>query len=188
VVTKPLLAVLLAAALTACGGAAGSGAKKAGLSPADPESDAPAAAKPAAKAAPKSGTKPGAKGAGSSGAALMPATQLPEPNAPMVRETFSYTGGSRDPFVSLLSIKQAGPELVDLTLVSILYDTRNPTQSAAVLRERVTNRRYTVKPGDRLGRMRVGEIRPKDVTFIIDDFGTERQEILTLRKQEVENQ
>ena len=37
-VTKPLLAVLLAAALTACGGAAGSGAKKAGLSPADPES------------------------------------------------------------------------------------------------------------------------------------------------------
>ena len=179
-VTKPLLAVLLAAALTACGGAAGSGAKKAGLSPADPESDAPAAAKPAAKAAPKS--------AGSSGAALMPATQLPEPNAPMVRETFSYTGGSRDPFVSLLSIKQTGPELVDLTLVSILYDTRTPAQSAAVLRERVTNRRYTVKPGDRLGRMRVGEIRPKDVTFIIDDFGTERQETLTLRKQEVENQ
>ena len=81
-----------------------------------------------------------------------------------------------------------GPELGDLSLVSILYDTRTPAQSAAVLRERVTNRRYTVKPGDRLGRMRIGEIRPKDVTFIIDDFGTERQETLTLRKQEVENQ
>ena len=160
--TKPLLAVLLAAALVACGGAAGSGAKKASQS---------TAKLPAASAR-----------------TALAAVQLPDANAPMVRETFSYTGGSRDPFVSLLSIKQVGPELGDLSLVSILYDTRTPAQSAAVLRERVTNRRYTVKPGDRLGRMRVGEIRPKDVTFIIDDFGTERQEILTLRKQEVENQ
>ena len=40
------------------------------------------------------------------------------------------------------------------------------------------------RPGDRIGRIRVSAIRPKDVTFVIDDFGTERQETLSIRKQE----
>jgi len=41
-----------------------------------------------------------------------------------------------------------------------------------------------LKSGDKLGRMKVGEIRPKDVVFMIDDFGTERQETVSLRKEE----
>ena len=33
---------------------------------------------------------------------------------------------------------------------------------------------------------RLVQIRPRDVVFTIDDFGFERQETLSLRKQEVE--
>jgi hypothetical protein len=32
--------------------------------------------------------------------------------------------------------------------------------------------------------MRVSDIRQKDVTFTIDDYGTERQQTLTIRKRE----
>ena len=52
------------------------------------------------------------------------------------------------------------------------------------MREKVSAKRYNLRPGDRIGRMRVATVRPKDVTFTIDDFGTERQETLSLRKQE----
>jgi len=102
----------------------------------------------------------------------------------MAREMFSYTGGSRDPFLSLLAGAQVGPELPDLNLVAIYYDTRSPSNSTIVMREKVSAKRYTLKEGDRIGRIRVASIRPKDVTFSIDDFGTVRQETLTLRKQE----
>jgi hypothetical protein len=100
------------------------------------------------------------------------------------RESFSYTGGSRDPFVSLLANSRVGPELPDLSLVAIYYDTRNPSNSVAVLREKIGGKRYNLRQGDRIGRIRVSGIRPKDVTFSIDDFGTERQQTVSLRKQE----
>src|SRR5262249_12110916 len=100
--------------------------------------------------------------------------------------SFAYSGGSRDPFVSLLTTARTGPELPDLSLVGIYYDTRTPGNSVVVLRERITNKRYSVKMGDRLGRMRVTDVRPRTVTFSIDDFGTERQETLTLKTKETE--
>ena len=105
----------------------------------------------------------------------------------LVREVFSYAGGSRDPFVSLLNVASSGPELPDLTLVAVYLDERVPRNSVAVLRERLSNRRYNVRPGDQLGRLRVLSIARKDVTFILDDFGTERQETLSLRKPEEVN-
>jgi hypothetical protein len=37
-----------------------------------------------------------------------------------------------------------------------------------------------VKVGQTLGRMRVAQIHPKSVTFVIDEFGYSRQEILAL--------
>jgi hypothetical protein len=77
-----------------------------------------------------------------------------------------------------------GPELSDLILVAIYYDTRSPSSSVVVMREKVGGRKYSLRPGDRLGRTRVSSVGPKDVTFTIDDFGTERQETLSLRKQE----
>ena len=86
--------------------------------------------------------------------------------------------------MSLLSTTKVGPELPDLVLVAIYYDTRNPAGSVVVMREKIGNRKYNLRTGDRLGRMRVTGVRPKDVTFTIDDFGTERQETVSLRKQE----
>lgn len=109
---------------------------------------------------------------------------IPEPGAPIERESYAYTGGSRDPFASVLEGGSEGPELADLDLVGVYYQERNPSGSVAVLRDRLSGKRYNVREGERLGRMRVSDIRQKDVTFTIDDYGTERQQTLTIRKQE----
>lgn len=109
---------------------------------------------------------------------------IPEPGEPLVREVYSYSGGPRDPFESVLGRATVGPEFADLILVAIYFNVRSPAASIVVLRDRVTSKRYTVRQGERLGRMRVADVRPKDVTFAIDDYGTVRQESLTLRKQE----
>ncbi len=100
------------------------------------------------------------------------------------RETFAYSGGTRDPFGSLMNLKNAGPELADLQLVGVYQDLRNSANSVAVLREKVTSRRHKVRVGDQLGRLRVRQIMARDVVFNIEDFGYERQETLSLRKQE----
>jgi Tfp pilus assembly protein PilP len=100
------------------------------------------------------------------------------------RETFAYAGGTRDPFGSLMNLKSAGPELADLQLVGVYQDLRNSANSVAVLREKVTSRRHKVRVGDQLGRLRVRQILARDVVFNIEDFGYERQETLSLRKQE----
>jgi hypothetical protein len=107
---------------------------------------------------------------------------IPEPGAPLVRETYSYVGGNRDPFLSVLEGANIGPELTDLDLVIIVYQERSPSASVAVLRDRATGKRYTLREGDRAGRARVSNIGPKDVTFTFDDYGTQRQVSLTLRK------
>ena len=109
---------------------------------------------------------------------------IPAPGAPIERETYAFNGGSRDPFASVLEGGTAGPELADLDLVGVVYVDRNPSSSIAVLRDRLSGKRYSVREGERLGRMRVSDILQKDVTFTIDDYGTERQQTLTLRKQE----
>jgi hypothetical protein len=46
----------------------------------------------------------------------------------------------------------------------------------------VSGKRFNLHAGDRLGRLRVAAIRERDVDFIVDDFGTERRETLSLRK------
>ncbi|MGE5092747.1 MAG: hypothetical protein ACM3OH_11330 [Bacillota bacterium] len=100
------------------------------------------------------------------------------------RETFAYSGGTRDPFGSLMKLKSAGPELGDLQLVGVYQDLRNSANSVAVLREKSTSHRHKVRVGDELGRLRVRQILARDVVFNIEDFGYERQETLSLRKQE----
>jgi len=100
----------------------------------------------------------------------------------LVREVFAYGGGSRDPFESLLNTASVGPELPDLSLVAIYVDHSDADRSVAVLRERVSGKRFNLHAGDRLGRLRVAAIRERDVDFIVDDFGTERRETLSLRK------
>lgn len=100
------------------------------------------------------------------------------------RETFAYGGASRDPFASLIKSAHVGPELADLQLVGIYEDLRYTGNSIAVLRDKSTLKRYKLKQGEQLGRLRVSQIRSKDVVFTIEDFGYTRQETLSLRKQE----
>ncbi len=102
------------------------------------------------------------------------------------REVFSYGGGARDPFESLLESASIGPELPDLSLVAVYVDHADADRSVATLRERVTGKRYNLHAGDRLGRLRVAEIRERDVDFLIDDFGTVRRETLSLRRPQEE--
>jgi hypothetical protein len=102
----------------------------------------------------------------------------------MSRETFSYGGAARDPFNSLLNMAKSGPELADLQLVGIYQNLRRPEGSVAVFREKEGGKRHKLHAGDQVGRSRLVQIRDRDVVFMIEDFGFERQETLSLRKQE----
>jgi hypothetical protein len=104
----------------------------------------------------------------------------------VMRETFAYGGGTRDPFASLLDVALSGPEFANLELVGVYQDLRTPSNSVIVLREKVSLRRWKLRRGDQVGRARLVQIRPRDAVFTISDFGFERQETLSLRKQEVE--
>ncbi len=100
------------------------------------------------------------------------------------RETFSYSGGNRDPFVSLINLPKLGPDFVDLQLVAIYQDLRYGRNSVAVIRDKDTKKRYNVRVGDQIGRMKIAQIRQRDVVLTIEDLGFERQETLSLRKRE----
>ena len=102
----------------------------------------------------------------------------------MSRETFAYSGSARDPFNSLLNMAKNGPELADLQLVGIYQNLRAPTGNIAVFREKDGGKRHKLRAGDQVGRSRLVQIRERDVVFMIEDFGFERQETLSLRKQE----
>jgi hypothetical protein len=104
----------------------------------------------------------------------------------VMRETFAYTGGTRDPFNSLINLADAGPEIGDLELVGVYQNLQSPSSSIVVLREKVSAKRHKLRVGDQVGRARLMLIRPRDAVFTIQDFGYERQETLSLRKQEVE--
>ena len=113
------------------------------------------------------------------------ADSLTSSEASMLRETFAYAGAPRDPFASLIKTAHAGPELGDLQLVGIYEDLRYSGNSIAILREKNKEaKRHKLRVGDQLGRLRVTQIRPKEVVFTIQDFGYERQETLSLRKPE----
>jgi hypothetical protein len=102
----------------------------------------------------------------------------------LAREVFAYEGGGRDPFMSLLRSGDVRPLLSDLKLTTIVYDGRFATRSVAVLRD-ITNRRiYRVKTGDIIGRLKVTQIRPREIVFTVQEFGFERQETLSLTRQE----
>jgi len=102
----------------------------------------------------------------------------------LVREVFAYEGGGRDPFLSLLKSGDVRPLIADLKVVTIVYDQRFPGRSVAVLRDITTQKRYRVKTGEIVGRLKVTQIRPRDVVFTVQEFGFERQETLSLGKQE----
>jgi hypothetical protein len=184
------MGLCLALALAACGG----GDKSAGADQPDiaarPNATAPA---PATDPAPAPAATPASPGAGQQAdsaerarlAAARADTGSTE-DAVVTRETFAYGGGSRDPFMSLLDLESAGPELPDLQLVAVYQDLAYSSNSLAVLRDRTSGKRYKLRMGDELGRLKVAQIRQKDVVFIVEDFGFERQETLSLPKREEE--
>lgn len=165
------LTLCLALALAACGG----------------DAEAPAPAAP--EAAPAPAVDAQAAAADSAEAARIAAARTDSASvtgSQARRETFAYTGGSRDPFESLLDMATAGPELPDLQLVGIYQDLAYNSNSVALLRDRTNDRRFKLRVGDQLGRLKVAQIRQKDVVFIVEDFGFERQETLSLTKREEE--
>jgi hypothetical protein len=101
----------------------------------------------------------------------------------VLRESFSYSGSSRDPFVSVVSQGNTGPDIGDMVLVTVIADSRSARSSVAVLREKAGPRRWRVKVGDRIGTATVSLITQRDVTFSVQDFGFERQETLSLRNK-----
>ena len=165
------LTLCLALALAACGGDAEAPPTAAPEGAPAPAVDAQAAAADSAEAA-------------RIAAARVDSTSVTTSMAR--RETFAYTGGSRDPFESLLDMATAGPELPDLQLVGIYQDLAYNSNSVALLRDRTNDRRFKLRVGDQLGRLKVAQIRQKDVVFIVEDFGFERQETLSLTKREEE--
>lgn len=165
------LTLCLALALAACGG----------------DAEAPTPAAP--EAAPAPAVDAQAAAADSAEAARITAARADSASvtgSQARRETFAYTGGSRDPFESLLDLASAGPELPDLQLVGIYQDLAYNSNSVALLRDRTNDRRFKLRVGDQLGRLKVAQIRQKDVVFIVEDFGFERQETLSLTKREEE--
>jgi hypothetical protein len=102
----------------------------------------------------------------------------------LVREVFSYQGAGRDPFMSLLKSGDVRPLITDLKLVTVIYDERYAARSVVVLRDITTSKRYRARVGDVIGRLRVTQIRPREVVFTVQEFGFERQQTLSLAKQE----
>jgi len=111
---------------------------------------------------------------------------LPDSASPVEyrREVFRYTGGSRDPFESLITTRGVGPLITDLRLVSIAYDPRYGN-SVAIVRAAHDTRPVRLRRGDTVGQMRVIQIRQFEVVFQIEEFGFERQVVLSLRRPEV---
>jgi len=117
-------------------------------------------------------------------AAQQPERDTTQQSMTLLREVFAYEGGGRDPFMSLLKTGDVRPLISDLKLTTVVYDGRFASRSVAVLRD-ITNRRiYRVKTGDIIGRLKVTQIRPREVVFTVQEFGFERQETLSLAKQE----
>ncbi len=98
------------------------------------------------------------------------------------REVFHYTGGSRDPFQTLMTSGDVRPMLSDLRLVSIIYDATYG-RSVAVVREEPGDKIHRLRRGDVIGRLRVLHIRQYEVVFQVEEFGFERQEVLSLQRQ-----
>jgi hypothetical protein len=153
VLTSRLVAVGLVLAVAACGG-------EEAPAPGTPSDDAP----PPPPAAPQA------------------QDDLVQNPTQLVREEFSYRGGSRDPFVSL--VRPGGedrPRVNDIKVSTIIYDAVYPIRSVAVVRDTVEQVRYELRIDDELGRFRVADIRPRELVVAIDEFGTERLVVLSLR-------
>ena len=107
---------------------------------------------------------------------------------PLLRESYSYRGGGRDPFRSVINVAVSGPELPDLSLVGVIYDPANARNSVATFRDAGSNRRYNVSPGQSIGRLFVADVSSTSATLRMNDFGVIREQTYSLRTRENEAQ
>lgn len=171
------------------GGAASSEKKPAVATPASPAASpaktaapAPATTKPAATKPAAPSTRPApapAAAADEKKPAPASAARAPKAEVVIVREEFTYgSEGRRDPFLSLMKTGELRPMISDLRLVTVVYDPVG--RSVAIMRDVQTKEQYRAKVGQTLGRMRVTQIRPKEVVFTVEEYGFSRQEVLAL--------
>jgi hypothetical protein len=142
-------------------------------------STAPAAGKSEAASPTPAASPAPAKDREDSRASTTAAERTRKTDIVIVREEFSYASeGRRDPFLSLMKTGELRPMISDLRLVTVVYDPVG--RSVAIMRDVATNEQYRVKVGQTLGRMRVTQIRQKEVVFTLDEYGFSRQEVLAL--------
>lgn len=168
--------LLLALFLAACGGGDVEDTVTTGGDPALEESETPSppAAAPAAGAAGPVAVQFDTAAAGG--------------ERPLLREVYYWRGAGRDPFRPLMMTEAGGPELVDLTLTSVVYQPSDPSRSVAIFRDTGNGKNYPVGPGDRIGRLVVVSIREGAATLRMNDFGTIRDQTYSLRRSEDGNQ
>ena len=107
----------------------------------------------------------------------------------LLREVCTYRGGARDPFRSLVqSGQELRPFIEDLRVASIIYDSRYPARSLAVLRDTANGDRYDVRMDDELGHLRVKEIRPGEIVLLLEELGVPREVVLVARRRRGGNQ
>ena len=102
-----------------------------------------------------------------------------------MRETFAYGGGARDPFASLINTDTRAPRSpISSSWASTRTSGRRPTTSPCCGRRAPTGSATRCGWETSWAGSRLAQIRARDVVFTIQDFGYERQETLSLRKQE----
>ncbi len=98
------------------------------------------------------------------------------------REQFEYFGrGRSNPFRPLTTVDTQGPRFEDLEVAGIVFNSE--VGSVAVIADRMSERRFRLREGERVGTARVVEIRPDEVLFAISTFGTIRQAVLRVKKE-----
>lgn len=131
-----------------------------------------------------------AQAAADSVAALGPApvafdTAAARGERPLLREVYRWDAAPRDPFRPLFTAETVGgPEMADLVLSSVIYQPSDPSRSIAIFQDRGSSRRYTVSPGQRIGRLTVVEISPGTAVLRMNDFGTIRDQTFHVRRSE----
>ncbi|HEU0078728.1 MAG TPA: hypothetical protein VFQ76_13835 [Longimicrobiaceae bacterium] len=110
--------------------------------------------------------------------------QAKDDDPPLVyrREVYQYPRGARpDPFRSLLTGEEMGYRFEDMRLTGVIYSP-SPRLSVAVLTEAVSQKRFRLKVGERVGGITVAAIYPKRVDVVVNEFGVVRRETLQLRR------
>lgn len=98
-----------------------------------------------------------------------------------LREVYDYPEQvGRDPFRPLTDAPGAGPRFEDLRLSGIVFNRE--IGSIAVMADEVTGRRYRVREGERLGDVRVSEIRSQEVVVFVAGVEGARREVMRAKR------